>query len=839
MNKISERAIGQYGHNATDRLNNPPVGLVTSHNDTPAPPATYQYDPHLDPQLVWAGKAERMSFEVPTVSLHVHERIDPKTVIDAARPASVPSVPEVTQPSLFEQPMENPPLRDAIHFYKHRHNWSNRLVAGDSLLVMNSLLQKEGMAGKVQMIYIDPPYGVKYGSNFQPFVNRRNVTDGKDDDLTQEPEMIRAFRDTWELGIHSYLTYMRDRLLLARELLHESGSVFVQISDENIHLVRSILDEIFGKDQFRAIIPFRKKTMPLGTKFMEQMDDFIIWYSRKKDTTKYRRLYQEQSVEGDWHYQWADLPDGTTIRLTKEQVRNHALVARGLRLYMLKSLEPSGIMPSGMYAYNYGGRDFPHPKNGYATPPEGLRKLELAKRLAIDGNRLAYKLYADDFAITVLTSPWQDTIGPRDKTYAVQTSNEVIARCLLMTTDPGDLVLDPTCGSGTTAHVAEQWGRRWITCDTSRVAVTLARQRLMTALFDYYELAHPNEGVDSGFRYKTVPHVTLKSVANDEPPAQETLYDQPFTDRGKARITGPFTVEAVPSPTVKPLADEDQPPAIGDASVARSGPTLRHAEWRDELLKTGIRGKNGQMITFSRVEPLGGTRYLHAEAETKEDQPRRVVVSFGPEHAPLEQTQVELAWEEARTLAPTPAILVYAAFQFDPEAAKDIDELTPQHAGMTLLKVQMNTDLLTDDLKKKRSNNQSFWLIGQPDVELRRIMTGEHAGLYEVEVAGFDYYDTRTGSIESGDSSKIAAWFLDTDYDGRSLFPRQVFFPLAGEGQGWSRLARSLKAELDEDRIEAYKGTVSLPFSPGRRRRVAVKVVDDRGIESLKIVAVE
>jgi len=347
----------------------------------------------------------------------------------------------------------------------------------------------------------------------------------------------------------------------------------------------------------------------------------------------------------------------------------------------------------------------------------------------------------------------------------------------------------------------------------------------MTALFDYYELAHPNEGVDSGFRYKTVPHVTLKSIANDEPPAQETLYDQPFIDRGKARITGPFTVEAVPSPTVKPLASDDEPPTVGDASVARSGPTLRHAEWRDELLKTGIRGKNGQMITFSRVEPLGGTGYLHAEAETKEDQPRRVVVSFGPEHAPLEQTQVELAWDEARTLAPTPAILVYAAFQFDPEAAKDIDELTPQHAGMTLLKVQMNTDLLTDDLKKKRSNNQSFWLIGQPDVELRRITTGEHAGLYQVEVAGFDYYDTRTGSIESGDSSKIAAWFLDTDYDGRSLFPRQVFFPLAGEGQGWSRLARSLKAELDEDRIEAYKGTVSLPFSPGRWRRVAVKVV--------------
>ena len=425
-----------------------------------------------------------------------------------------------------------------------------------------------------------------------------------------------------------------------------------------------------------------------------------------------------------------------------------------------------------------------------------------------------------------------------------------------MTTDPGDLVLDPTCGSGTTAYVAEQWGRRWITCDTSRVAITLAKQRLMTAVFDYYELAHPEEGVGSGFRYKTVPHITLKSIANNPEiregmareridaaiakyADQETLYDQPYVDKRKVRVTGPFTLEAVPAPTVRSLEEietgaTEQLPA--DTSVARKGATLRHAEWRDELLKTGIRGRGGQVIHFSRVEPLAGTRWLQADAETRGEKPERVVISFGPEHGPLEQRQVELAWEEARTLIPKPSIIVFAAFQFDPEAAKDIDEVAKEKAGMTFLTAQMNADLLTEDLKRKRASNQSFWLVGRPDVELRQIKNGEHKGEWEVEVRGFDYYNTRTGTIESGDSSKIAMWLLDTDYDGRSLYPRQVFFPLADDDGGWARLARNLKAEIDPESIEAYRGTVSLPFAHGTNKRVAVKVIDDRGIESLKVV---
>ena len=420
------------------------------------------------------------------------------------------------------------------------------------------------------------------------------------------------------------------------------------------------------------------------------------------------------------------------------------------------------------------------------------------------------------------------------KVYVVQTAAKVIQRCLVMTTDPGDLVLDITCGSGTTAYVAEQWGRRWITCDTSRVALTIAKQRLMTSMFDYYQLAHPAEGVDSGLVYRTLPRVTLKSIANNEPPDQETLYDQPAIEKQKVRVAGPLTVEAVPAPAVKALGDVGSSVTPADDSVARSGETVRQGEWRDELLKTGIRGKAGQRIAFARVEPLPGTRWLHADAETKEDKPQRVVVSFGPEHAPLEQRQVELALGEAETLRPKPKIVVFAAFQFDPEAAKDIDETN--WPGVTLLKAQMNADLVTEDLKKKRASNESFWLIGQPDVELEKIGKGEHKGKYRVTVNGFDYYNTITGTIESGGADKIAMWMLDPDYDGRSLFPRQVFFPMAAEGDGWAKLARNLRAEIDEDLIEAYRGTVSLPFEAGKHKQAAVKIVDARGIESLKLI---
>jgi adenine-specific DNA-methyltransferase len=838
-----DRPIEQYEHKGKQRANNPPVGLVNPQNDPDAGKKTWAYDPHLDPQLVWTGKAEHTSFEVPTVSLHVHERIDPKTIVEAVRrPAGEP---EPEQISLFAQPGENPPLRDALDFYRHPHGWSNRLVAGDSL---------------------------RYGSNFQPFVNRRDVKDGKDEDLTQEPEMIRAFRDTWELGIHSYLGYLRDRLLLARELLSESGSVFVQIGDENLHRVRCVMDEVLGAANFRAVVSARK-TAGLGAEGLVNVADYLLWYAKDLTKLKTRTLYEDQDFSEDPNYAWIMNSEGSRRRLGDEE-RESGVAPTDGRLFRHQIFLAAGRTASCIYEIEFGGERFlPTAGRSWSTNAEGTERLKAAKRLVKYGNQITYVRYASDFPLIPLRNIWEDTasgVGMR-KIYVVQTTTKIVQRCLLMTTDPGDLVFDPTCGSGTTAYVAEQWGRRWITCDTSRVALTLAKQRLMTAVYDYYELAHPEEGVGSGFRYKTVPHVTLKSIANNPEikegmsraqidaaiakyADEETLYDQPYVDKSRARVAGPFTVEAVPAPVVQPLGDA---PATreADASAARSGETLRQAEWRDELLRTGIRAKNGQMILFSRVEPLAGTRFLHAEAETKPNdrgadrvsegkapawgKPQRVVISFGPEHAPLEQRQVARAFEEASQLAPKPALVVFAAFQFDPEAAKDIDELGPEKTGMTFLKVQMNPDLLTEDLKKARASNESFWLVGQPDVELRRVAKGDAKGLYEVEVRGFDYYNTKSGAIESGSAEKIAVWMLDPDYDGRSLFPRQVFFPMAGDGEGWARLARSLRAEIDEERIEAYRGTVSLPFAAGSHKRIAVKVVDDRGIESLRILELE
>ncbi len=846
-----KKPIEQYQHKDKDRSNNPPVGLVTPDTDKDLGKKTYQYDPHLDPQLVWAGKAERLSFDVDTVSLHVHERIDPRSIIEAVRKRNGSNY---EQMSLFASQEENPPLREAIQFYKHRHNWSNRLIAGDSLLVMNSLIEKEGLAGQVQMIYIDPPYGIKYGSNFQPFVNKRDVKDGKDEDLTSEPETIKAFRDTWELGIHSYLTYLRDRLLLARELLHESGSCFVQISDENVHHVREIMDEVFGKDNFIREIIFTKTRSLVSSKFLTNITDFILWYSKKKDSIKYRQLFELRN-----DYSLASHYEDDKGNIYTKQEGEELLISKPnlkLRPFMSDNLIRDN---NPVFEVKFNDKVY---AGGYRTSPEGMNNLIKKNRIFATSNQLRYKFFLEDFPASPLNQLWADTIGASNKIYVVQTNEKIVERCMLMTTDPGDLVFDPTCGSGTTAYVAEQWGRRWITCDTSRVAITLAKQRLMTALFDYYELAHPEEGVGSGFKYQTVPHITLKSIANNEPPATETLYDKPFIDKSKHRVTGPFTVEAVPSLAVRSI-DEVEAGAgkeiAADNSIVRSGETLRQAEWREELLRSGIRGKNKQQINFTRVEPLSGTKWLHADAETLpeaknknlfekenqltfDDQPQRVVISFGPEHSPLEQRQVALAIEEAQTLVPKPKIIVFAAFQFDPEAAKDIDETN--WPGVTLLKVQMNTDLLTDDLKKKRSSNESFWLIGSPDVVVKKTkekVKGKknHEGeitLYTVEVLGFDYYNTKTGNIESGGKDKIAMWMLDTDYDGRSLFPRQVFFPMSGEKDGWSRLAKNLKAEIDEELIEQYRGTVSLPFEAGEHKRIAVKIVDDRGIESLKIV---
>jgi adenine-specific DNA-methyltransferase len=820
---MAKKQIEQYDHSKEERANIPHVGLVTPASD----PETgekkkYAYDPHLDPQLSWTGKAEHTSFEVPTVSLHVHERIDPKTIIESVKKDKD----DGGQISLFD---EKKPLREAIDFYKHKEGWSNRLIAGDSLLVMNSLLEKEGMAGKVQMVYFDPPYGIKYGSNFQPFVNKRDVKDGKDDDLSAEPEMIKAFRDTWELGIHSYLTYLRDRLLLSRELLSESGSMFVQISDDNVHHIREIMDEVFGSENFVSQIIFTKTAGGLESKKrISTRIDYLIWYAKDYKSLSYYPLYEKHQDMIAVGYNQLLFEDGTYRGLTKEEKENPNSIPKNAQLFLSADLTKPG--PGSKYQVEFKGKVYDSGNRWWGSPKDSIEKLCEMGRIVSTGKKLRFVKLPDDFPYKLIDNLWVGHGGAANPIYVVQTNSDVYEKCMLMSTQASDIVLDITCGSGTTAFAAEKYGRRWITCDTSRVAVTLAKQRLMTSNFDYYKLAHPNEGISSGFEYDSCPHITQAGLSNNTPPQIEYFYDKPKKDSSKTRVTGPFTVEAVPAPHVSSFDELEKQDTGSDTSIARSGETNRQAEWRDELLRAGVRAKGGNIIQFTRVEPLTGTRFIQAEAETKEETPKKVLVVFGPEHAPLEQRTVENAWQEARALKPD--MLLFCAFQFDEEAAKDIDELTPAIAGMQLIKAQMNADLLTDDLRKKRSSNESFWLVGQPDIRVHK----ESDGKVKVEVLGFDYYNPKTGDVESGGKKNIAMWMLDTDYDDRSLFPSQVFFPMSGSGEGWDKLAKNLKVEIDEEKIEAFNGTVCLPFEPGNK--IAVKIIDDRGIESLRVITI-
>jgi len=446
--KIGRKPIEQYDHKDKTRVNNPPVGLVDEHTDKDAGKKKYAYDPHIDPALQfdhqrslieniidnglaaeeldqakaalaelkkrqepylnWAGKAERTSFEVPTVSLHVHERIDPRTIIEAVRKRNGQNY---EQMSLFHSPEENPPIREAIEFYKHRHNWSNRLIAGDSLLVMNSLIEKEGLAGQVQMIYIDPPYGITYGSNFQPFVNKRDVKDGKDEDLTAEPEQIRAFRDTWELGIHSYLTYLRDRLLLARELLTESGSVYVQIGEENVHLVRTVLDEVFQTTNFCRLICYTTTSFQ-ADKILANTQNYLLWYAKNKALIKVRPLYRSKQLGEDAanEYKWLRLPDGSSRPLNVEEASGIKTLPAGARAWRHGPLTSQGWSEDGSAAFEYEGKPYSPGRNQHwKTSHEGLHCLSEKGLLIPRSNSLAYYMFLDDFPVSPITNSWADT----------------------------------------------------------------------------------------------------------------------------------------------------------------------------------------------------------------------------------------------------------------------------------------------------------------------------------------------------------------------------------------------------------------------------------------------
>ena len=926
------------------------------------------------PWLEWAGKRERAWFDVDPVALHIHERVAAQAILKLAERKPL-------QMALFADPELD--YQQAVQFYRHEMDWANRLILGDSLLVMHSLARREDLAGKVQMIYMDPPYGIKFASNFQPFVGRRDVKD-RDSDLTREPEQVKAYRDTWTLGVHSYLAYLRDRFIVAKELLKDSGSIFVQISDENVHRVRMLMDEVFGPENFCGEIAFRKTTGK-GSAGLDSTYDILLWYAKDKSRLKYHQLYEGRSTQGDYNLRYVETTDGYRRTMSIEERFVPRLLPKDARPFRPNPLTSQTPSESTTFEYEFEGQIFIPGKGGWKTNLDGMRKLDFANRLLRAGNTLTYVRYLDDFPNKPINNIWDDTrqSGFGDpKIYVVQTMTRVIERCILMTTKPGDLVLDPTCGSGTTAYVAEQWGRRWITIDTSRVALALARQRLLTAKFDYYALQekpqrhgdHREENLSAlrvsvvensevknspsrGFVYKTAPHIMLKTIAQctaldpvfatwepvldaklaalnaalagvsretratlraklqakvrtegkraatdadkrrwrlpalpspesgegpgvrwehwqvpfdtdpDWPDAlqatlkdyraawrakmdevnatiaasapSEVLVDQPQVVRNVLRVSGPFTVEGV-QPAEETLST-DETDELGEletfplTSVQSVENAAAYLETMIRLLrKDGVRFPDNKTVAFTRLDALPNS-ILHAEGEWAPTQPspegsglQHVAVSFGPQYGPITAKQVEdCLWAASRGGYDD---VIFAGFTIDGAAQAVIQDDPNPRVRCHLAHIR--PDVQMGDLLKDTPGSQLFTVFGLPRVKVETTADGEIV----VEMEGVDIYDPITNTLQATKAGKVAAWFLDGDYNGQTFCITQAFFP---DSSAWDKLARALKSTVDPQRFAAFSSTRSLPFAPGKHRRIAVKVIDPRGNEVLRVVRVD
>lgn len=851
----------------------------------------YARDESLDPQLVWRGKYppadaidghdDDLVTDAPPI--YIQEKIDPRVLIEnlrrtAERPEDEPEL------TLFDS-FDGLDDLQQIEFYEHDANWSNRMILGDSLQVMASLAEREKMRGKVQMVYIDPPYGIKFGSNWQVSTRNRDVKDGKMDSAAREAEQIKAFRDTWELGIHSYLSYLRDRLLAAHDLLTGSGSCFVQIGDENVHLVRALMDEVFGPENFSAQINF-KSMGSLGQKGLAKTYDYIIWYAKDLGQMKFRPLYRQQTFEGDPEYRFVDDPTVPSRyrQLTSDRPRPHGDAG----VFRRSTLSSSGYTPSCTFPFEFGGASY-MPFNGksWRTTAEGMAQLVVADRIFVLGKTPYLKRYATDFNLIQLENSWTDAPAATQRSYVVETAPKFIERCMLMTTDPGDLVLDPTCGSGTTALVAEQRARRWITIDTSRVALALARQRLMGSRYPWYLLADSAEGhkkeqsltaqvlsrtsfggdIRHGFVYDRVQHITLKSIANnpDIKPGMsraeidaairrhadfELLYDKPFEDTRKVRVAGPFSVESLSPHRALSFSDAEEPAseteAAKDAYSANFEQSILH-----NLSKAGIQnGTKAERIKFAAFETYAGS-YIQAIGEqipaSDHAKPMRIGIVVGPQYGTVSGSYVKKAAKEA-IQAENVDLLCILGFAFDPNVTnvtetdgvtvEATDERFAQVEGARLLgklpvlMVRMNADLLMGEELKKTGAGNLFTVFGEPDIEISKTTDG-----YIVDLKGVDVYDPTTGEVRSNDTSQIALWMIDTDYNGESFFVRHCYF--TGGNDPYKRLKTALKADIDPDAWESLYQTVSRPFpAPAEGNKIAVKVINDYGDEVMKVFEV-
>lgn len=878
------------------------------------------------PQLSWAQKSAKSRVEIEPVALHIHERLSTQAILACAKKES-------PQRSLFAD--DEWDYEKDLEFYKHDMEWANRLILGDSLSVMASLSRRENLAGQVQTIYMDPPYGIKFASNFQPKIGQRDVKD-KDDDLTREPEMVRAYRDTWNLGVHSYLTYLRDRLVLAKELLKDEGSIFVQISDENLHRVRCVMDEVFGSENFCALIAV-KKTATQTDAGISSSVDYLIWYAKELGKAKLRTLYVPKAFGGEYaaQYRTIEMLNGERRRLANDEIP-----PVDCPLLRADNMTSSHEYSLGKVEHELEGKKYSPNARYWTTSPEGVRRLLGANRLIGSGKTLSYARFLDDFGQVPLLNVWTDTgtggYGD-DKQYVVQTTTKVISRCLLMTSDPGDLVFDPTCGSGTTAVVAETWGRRWITCDTSRVALAIARQRVLTAKFDAFEFADEAQGVKGNFKYKTVPHITLKSIAQnphldpifeqfnprldaalqrtnaalaevtgeerralktrlvmlkkptdadkrrfdlpserfepwtvpfdvaEEYPValqsaileyrkiwrekmdavnaqiassaeSETLYDKPIIRKNVVRVSGPFTVEAVQPPEMSLSAPQILHPEIEEELPAFSiqevqpKPALEtqnaasYLENLTALLKSdGVTFPGNRKITFDSLEAHSfGSTPAHAVGTWHDENgdEQRAIISFGPQYGPIGARQVEevgrVAYKQGFDAA------IFAGFAFDATASALIERggKIPFH----LAHIRPDVNPAMDGLLKTTPNSQLFSVFGSP-----RVAVEKNGDEYSVLMQGMDIYDPVKNEITPTGASKVAAWFLDCNYDNRTFCINQAFFP---DQNAWEKIGKALGNSID---VAAFSGTKSVPFKAGENRKVAVKVIDPRGNEVMSV----
>lgn len=801
-----------------------------------------------DPELWWMNKYgndnrdELLKLDIR--SLYRHEHISPEIIMQQLYRLQEQKSIQLSLNDLFGNALGVEEEDKVSEYYKHLDGWSNRLIQGDSLLVMASLLEREGMAGKVQTIYFDPPYGIKYGSNWQIKLNNRDVKDGNDDALTGEGEQIKAFRDTWELGIHSYLSYLRDRLLVAKELLTESGSCFVQISDENVHLVRNLMDEVFGSENFVNIINYRKTSAQTSDKNLAAVSDYIIWYGKNKDTLKFRQIFVEKEFEGDVNYKFIEKSDGSRLSFSNKVASQKAISGEG-KLFRLSEITSQTGSDNSRFEYSYAGKKFrPSGSRGWSTSKEGLDRLAKLNRLEAPAGILCYVRYFEDFPVRPVTNYWEDTGSggfADDKLYVVQSGTKAIQRCVLMTSDPGDLILDPTCGSGTTAYIAEQWGRRWITIDTSRIALNIAKTRLMTANFPFYKLYDERlSDLRQGFFYKTVPHVTLKSLANDEPPATETLYDQPEVDNKKMRVAGPFTVETLQA--YDPVSP-DEMDAAHNTDEGFEQRILDHL--KSAGIKNGIKNENA---VFTRIDPLH-SEYLHYQGfyNSKEGE-RMAYIHVGPKFGSVSKQAVSQAIKECRTRGHADWLIILG-FSFESDIQNE--SVTSSMGNFELTKVRMHDDLMQAGLLKKDKKAASFVTIGEPDIALHK--KGKEA---TVEIRGLDIYDPIRDEVKPRDLYDIAYWMVDDDYDGSNFIVKQVFFCGGDKDEfaKWKKdltklsesrnkrreqLQNTLKIEIDEEAFDRLYGHESHPIEYKKGKRIAVRVISQFGEESTKVLTME